>query len=109
MKKKKSSRHFFRILGILFFIFIILYISIECGYYEAKLSKRATLTEQNIKKFENDVKSGNVIDINSYTIKENVDYSNKVTKIGSAVSESVNTVMTEGLGTAINVLKKLFS
>ena len=109
MKKKNPSRHFFRILGILFLIFIVLYISIECGYYETKLSRKSTLTNQNIKKFEEDVKNGKTIDINSYTIEENVDYSNKVTKIGTAVSESVNTVMTEGLGTTINFLKKLFS
>lgn len=108
MKKKKPSRHFFRILGVLFFIFIVLYISIECGYYETKLSKKSTLTNQNIAKFEEDVKNGKVVDIDSYTIEENVDYSNNVTKVGTAISESVNTVMTEGLGTAIDLLKKLF-
>jgi len=109
MKKKKPSRHFFRVLGILFFVFIVLYISIECGYYETKLSKKSTLTKENIAKFEQDVKSGKAVDINNYTIDENIDYSNNVTKIGNAVSESLNTVMTEGLGTAVNLIKKLFS
>ena len=108
MKKKQPSRHFFRILGILFFVFIVLYISIECGYYETKLSKKSTLTKENIAKFEQDVKNGKVVDIDSYTIRENVDYSNNVTKVGTAISESVNAVMTEGLGTAVNFLKKLF-
>jgi len=108
MKKKQPSRHFFRILGILFLIFIILYISIECGYYETKLSKKSTLTKENIAKFEQDVKEGKVVDLNSYTIEENIDYSNNVTKVGTAISESVNTVMTEGLGTAIDIIKKLF-
>lgn len=108
MKKKQPSRHFFRILGILFLIFIVLYISIECGYYEAKLSKKSALTKENITKFEEDVKNGKVIDINSYTIEENMDYSNSITKMGTAISESVNTVMTEGLGTALDLIKKLF-
>lgn len=108
MKKKKPSRHFFRVLGILFLIFIILYISIECGYYETKLSKKSALTEENIAKFEKDIKEGQVVDINSYIIEENIDYSNNITKAGTAISESVNAIMTEGLGSAINFLKKLF-
>lgn len=109
MKKKNPSRHFFRILGLLFLIYIILYISIECGYYETKLSKKSALTNENIKRFEQDIKEGKMVDINNYTIEENIDYSNNVTKIGTAISENVNKAMTEGLGSAIEVIKKLFT
>ena len=52
MKKKKPSRHFFRIMSILFIVFIIIYIMIECGYYESKLSQKSALTNENIQKFE---------------------------------------------------------
>jgi len=109
MKKKNPSRHFFRILGLLFLIYIVLYISIECGYYETKLSKKSALTNDKIVEFEQDIKEGKIVDINNYTIEENIDYSNNVTKIGTAISENVNKAMTEGLGSAIEVIKKLFT
>ena len=109
MKKKKVSRHFFRVLGLLFLIFMIIYISLESGYYETKLSKKSTITKENILKFEQDIKEGKEMDITSYLPEENVDYSNKITRIGTTISESVNEVITEGLSGASKFLKKLFS
>ena len=109
MKKKNPSRHFFRIMGILFGIFLILYILIEGGYYETELARKSTLTNEKIKEFESDVKNGEVVDLNDYIVEENVDYSNSVTKAGNALSETVNTFVTEGLSTAADILKKLFS
>ena len=108
MKKKKPSRHFFRILTILFAMFMVLYILLECGYYESKLSRKSTLTQENIKKFEQDVKEGKTIDLNSYTIEEDIDYSNSVSKAGTAISESLNTFMTKGLSSFADIIKKLF-
>lgn len=108
MKKKKTSRHFFRILSLLFAVFMIMYILLECGYYESKLGKQSALTKENIKQFEKDIKEGKAVDLNSYTIKENVDYSNTVTKVGNTITNSVNTFMTEGLSSIGNMLKKLF-
>ena len=81
---------------------------LECGYYESKLSQKSTLTNESIKKFEQDVKDWKPIDLNSYLIEEEIDYSNSVTKAGTAISETVNSVMTDGLSSVINVLKKLF-
>lgn len=108
MKKKNPSRHFFRILGLLFCVFLILYILIEFGYYESELKKKSTLTQENIKRFEEDVKNGVVVDLESYIVEENTDYSNTITKTGTMVSETVNTFMTEGISKAASVLKKLF-
>jgi len=108
MKKKNPSRHFFRILSFLFIIFMIMYILLEFGYYESKLSKQSTLTNKNIKKFEQDIKEGKTVDLNSYIIEEEVDYSNNITKAGTVISESVNSFMTNGLSSFIDVIKKLF-
>lgn len=108
MKKKKPSRHFFRILGLLFCVFIILFILIECGYYESELSRKSTLTQEKIKEFENDVKKGEIVDLDSYIVEERPDYSNSVTKAGNAISGTINSFMTEGLSAAADILKKLF-
>ena len=106
--KKKPSRHFFRILNVLFLLFITIYIAMNFGYYESRMSDKAKLTEDNIKRFENDVKEGRTIDINSYIVEEEKDYSNSVTKAGNAVSQTVSTFMTDGLNGIFDILKKLF-
>lgn len=108
MKKKPPSRHFFRILSVLFILFMIAYIMLECGYYESKLSRQSTITNENIKQFEKDVKEGKPVDLNNYLVEETVDYSNSVTKAGTKISETVNAFMTEGLASVVGVLKKLF-
>ena len=53
MKKKKNW--FLRLLTILFIIFIGLYIASISGYYEASLGNKVALTDEAIKRFEQDV------------------------------------------------------
>lgn len=62
---------------IFLFSFIVLLILEETGYYKTRTSKVKTLTEEQIKTFEQDVKEGKEIDINDYVINR-VDYSNNL-------------------------------
>ena len=48
------------------------------GYYETKNYEIKTLTEEQIKKFEEDIKNGVSIDVEDYTIKKETDYTNKL-------------------------------
>lgn len=105
MKKKKN--YFLRILSLLFLIFISLYIAMESGYYEAKLSKKTTMTEESIKKFESDIKNGKPIDINSYSYNEFTDYSNNTTNLAIFVGENVEKFMTSGINSVFEFLKSL--
>ena len=57
--------------------FIVLLILEETGYYKTRTSKAKTLTEEQIKVFEQDIKAGKEIDINDYVINR-VDYSNNL-------------------------------
>ena len=67
------------------------------GYYEYTSSKKNVLTEEAIKKFEEDVKSGKEIIASNY-IEEEKDYKNKASKIGieisNFVSNTYDTIMT---------------
>ena len=83
MNKKKKNNYFFKILSVLFFIYLALLIAYESGYYETKASNRATLTKEAMEKFEEDVKNGEMVDIKDYLQEEKIDYSNKVTKMGN--------------------------
>jgi len=57
--------------------FIVLLILEETGYYKTRTSRVKTLTEEQIKTFEQDIKAGKEIDINDYVINR-VDYSNNL-------------------------------
>lgn len=75
-----------KILGLLLVImFLSVYFSrYNNSYYE----NRNVLTEEAILKFENDVKEGKNININSY-LKEEKDYNNKLSTIGIKTSNII--------------------
>ena len=107
--KKKKRNPFLIILSILFIIYISLFIVGESGYYESKTKEEIVLTEENIKKFENDVKNNKNIDIENYVVKDNTDYSCFASNMGDNVSSFVERLLTEELGKMRKVLKKMFS
>ena len=51
VEKKKSGSWFFKVLLVLFLLYISLTIAIEAGYYEAKLSEKTTITEEAMEQF----------------------------------------------------------
>ncbi len=107
--KKKEKNPFFRILSALFLLFISLYIALESGYYEAKVTKKTAMTEESIKKFENDIKNGNPIDVNSYTYVEHHDYSNNTTDAAIFIGSKVESFMSSGITEIFNIVKSLFT
>ena len=106
MKKKKNW--FLRLLTILFIIFIRLYIASISGYYEASLGNKVALTDEAIKRFEQDVIEGKTVDVEDYILEERVDYSNTFTDAGDKLTESVQKVLTEGIGGIWDAIKVLF-
>ena len=107
--KKKKRNPFLTILFILFIVYVSLYIAGASGYYENKINEQIVLTEENIKKFESDVKNNKNIDINNYVVKDNTDYSCFASDIGDNVSNFIEKLLTEELGKMGKVLKKMFS
>jgi len=76
--------------------FIVLLILEETGYYKTRTSKAKTLTEEQIKVFEQDIKAGKEIDINDYVINR-VDYtnelSNNIYKISLKLEKGLDSVI----------------
>ena len=64
----------FKIIFIfLFVIFLTMYISVGSNYYEYELHKKVMLTNEDIKRFEDDVKNNKEVDIDNYKyIYENI-------------------------------------
>ncbi|MDD3341708.1 MAG: hypothetical protein PHN72_05940 [Bacilli bacterium] len=106
--KHKWVNRIFRYLFVLSFIaFLTLYLSQATGYYEYENHQKNALTEEQIKEFEKDVKSGKNIKIEDYMEKTVTDYSNKTSKMGNKVSETINHGVKSGIETFFGALNKL--
>ena len=69
--------------------FISLYATTIGGYYENSISKQNVLTEEAIKRFEEDVKQGKKIVASNY-IEEEKTYGNKASKLATEISNLVS-------------------
>lgn len=105
---KKKTNWVMLFLKISLICFAIVLILMENGYYENKKAKEVSLTEENIRKFENDVKANKIIDISNYKLEEEKDYSNGISKFGQKFTDSVGKVIIEGAGGLVDALKSLF-
>lgn len=74
---------------ILIVSFISLYATTLGGYYEYQLSNKNILTEEAIKRFEDDVKAGKEIIASNY-IEEEKDYSNKANILANELSTFIS-------------------
>lgn len=106
MKKKPNFLAIFLKLSLL--AFGIIYIMMENGYYERKMSREVTLTEKNIRKFEQDVKNNKIVDISLYNIDDDKDYSTKVSRFGTKLTDDIGKIVLNGADGIVDVLKSLF-
>lgn len=91
---------------LLIIIFLYSYFIEKTGYYEYNLGNKKTLTDEQIKQFELDVKSGKSIDLDSYLKETSVDYSNKLTRRTSNISLKLNDYLKNILTGTFDVLEK---
>lgn len=106
MEKKKKKNWFLTILGIMFLIYIALYIMDNLGYYSIA-TKNKVITEQKLIEFERDVKNGEKIDIKEY-IRDTTNYKNIYSNLGYNMSVGIDTVLNKGLKKVGNIIEKLF-
>lgn len=105
---KKKNNIFMKILGVLFIVFIALYIANISGYYEGKIRDSVVITEEGIKEFEKKVQNGEEIDITSFLNNERIDYSSKMSNLGDRVTEGLESTLVNGMGFITDILKSLF-
>lgn len=98
MKKVKLRTKVFRIsFIILFAVFLTVFVSNKYGYYEYQKHEQVTLTSEQIKKFEQDVKDGKEIDIENYVGEVNKNYQTKLSQAGLNVSNSLAGIVKTGV------------
>lgn len=89
-----KGKNVFRIvIFTLIILFGTLYITQALGYYEYSNRKINTMTEAEVKKIENDIKSGKKVDASDYVKKKN-DYNNRLSKSGMAISKIIDKLFT---------------
>lgn len=108
-QKKKVNKKFKFIFYTLIIIFGCLYFAGKTGYYETKLSNKTTLTKEAILEFEKDVADGKAVDIKDYLKNNNSDYKNKYSNLGLTISQTIDTVLNDGVGYLVKILEALFS
>ena len=107
MEEKKNNRYhiFFRVIFAFFILFLCLYSISVNGFIETSNKNKTLYTEEQIRKFEEDVNNGNFVNIEKYIEGSEVDYSNEVSRIG----ESISTLIDDGSKYVIEMLEKFFS
>ncbi len=108
MNENKKHNPFLTIISILFFIFMVVYFLGVSGYYENKLHLKTTYTEEKIREFEEDVKSGKEIDLKKYVNDEHKDYSNVFTNISDYIGGFASKIMGGGIDESWKIIKVLF-
>lgn len=94
---------------LLLITFLVMFFTSSSGYYEYQLSKKTTLTNENIKKFEKDLKSGKKIDITNYLKENDKHYDNKVTRLGNNLSNGIDNIMSKSIKYLFEYLEKSIS
>ena len=107
MKHKKLNKAFRYAILISFVTFFALYLSQSTGYFEYRNSKKVALTNEQIEKFEKDVKEGKNIDLEDYIGVNNKSYQNKVSKTGLSISNATEKVIQKIIGGSFKVLGDL--
>lgn len=96
MKKKKYK--FLKLaLYSLVLIYVIVFFSSATGYYEYNNHRKATLTSEQIKKFESDIALGKPVDINQYVIKDNYSYKTNLSMFFIKISDGISGIVTNGV------------
>lgn len=98
---------FYGIIWILFFSFLVLYLACSNGYYEDINNKKAVLTEEKIKEFEEDVKNGKEIKVENYVVNLKKDYSNKISDFGLFTSKTFAKYFKKGLTLVFSGIDKM--
>lgn len=107
MKKDKKNKIYRFIFGLFFMSFLVIYFSELTGYYEYQNYQKATLTEEQIKKFEDDVKNGNEVDISEYLVVNNKKYNNNLSKIASKLSDGISKLVNSSVEYTFKYISKL--
>lgn len=104
---KRTMHPFFKILLVLFTVYVVLFILNETGYYEKTVRNKTIMTEIRKEEFEKDIAEGKALDIISY-LPEKEDYANILTKGANFIEKELGIIIDDRLEDFWKFLKTLF-
>lgn len=105
MNKKKMTKNLNNFLYLFLFLsFLIIYSASELGYFDHIKSRRVSLTNEQIQKFEQDIKNGKEIDISEYYINKDDQYNNRFSELGSKLSLKISELIKNVLNKSFEIL-----
>ena len=107
MKNKKAKKFFKGLFIFLFLVYLAIYVSESAGYYDFKNYKKSSLTEEQIREFERDIKSGKKVNLNNYTKVIETNYSNNLSDMGNNISNTVSSLVNECVTNFFNTVASL--
>ena len=90
----------------IFIFFLVVYVSEGVGYTENKNYKKNILTNETIKKFEEDVKAKKELDLEKY-LEEDKNYKNLYNRLGIYLSNIIEKVFNKGMNKFIKEINKV--
>ena len=105
--RKKKHNIIILILEIAFIFYIFYSYAVEKGYYQNRKQQEVILNEQNIKRFEKDVKEGKIIDIRDYKLNNDIDYSSKMSTLGGKAMNSLSKIVSYSSQKILKIVKTL--
>ena len=104
----KNKNKIFKFIFYLFFTsFLVIYFSELTGYYEYHNYQKKELTQQQIKKYEEDIKNGKEVDINEYLVVDTRKYNNNLSKFASKLSDNISNIVNSGVEYTFKYISKL--
>ncbi len=94
---------------VLFLSFLVLYFAQAGGYYEELNNQKASLTEDKIKQFEEDVKNGKKIKVENYVVNIKKNYDNKISSFGLFTSKAFANGFKWGMTNFFNGIDKMMN
>lgn len=102
----KKGKIFKAVFSIFLIVYLVIYLASASGYYEYKNYKKMSLTEEQIEKFEEDVKEGKEVNVEDYVVKDNAIYDNKIAKMGKKISFAISDTLTGVLSKSFKAISK---
>lgn len=103
----KPKKIFNTCIFCLFVIFLAIYGASKSGYYEYENKKQKELTEDSIKRFEEDISKGKSVNISDYLVEDVKHYDNKITDIAGKISDTFYDTITKGLEEGFKLAQKI--
>jgi len=92
---------------LLLFGFLVLYFAQMGGYYENLNRKKTYLTEESIKRFEDDIANGKEIKVENYVINMKKNYANRISRFGLYTSKLMGKTFKWGITKTFEVVDKM--